>query len=165
MKSYLILNVAGVFVFSFFQWLIIRNRKNRPFIRQKHVDYLNNYAGISLASVLGYLLFGGNETPLQSGDALINILQLVFIISIIIGVIFVIYRAVNNNSNIDSDERTELIDTKTARNVLLGTNIALFVFLVGSDNMTLSRSDLIIILGCGYFMGVVSWLFYYFRKP
>jgi hypothetical protein len=115
--------------------------------------------------VLGYLLFGGNETPLQSGDALINILQLVFIISIIIGVIFVIYRAVNNNSNIDSDERTELIDTKTARNVLLGTNIALFVFLVGSDNMTLSRSDLIIILGCGYFMGVVSWLFYYFRKP
>ena len=165
MKSYLILNVALVFVLSLFYWLIIRYRKNRPFIRQKHVDYLANYAGIFLASVLGYLLFGGNITPFQSGDALINILQLVFIISIIIGVVFIIYRAVNNNSNIDTDERTELSDTKTARNVLIATNVALFVFLVGSDNMTLSRSDLIIILGCGCFAGVGSWLFYYFRKP
>ena len=165
MKSYLILNVALVFVFSFFQWLIIRNRKNRPFIRQKHVDYLTNYAGISLASVLGYLLWGGNETPFRSGDALINILQSVFFISIIIGVIFIIFLAVNNNSNIGSDERTELIDTKTARNMLLATNIALFVFLVSSDNMTLSRSDLIIILACGLFTGLGSSLFYYFRKP
>jgi uncharacterized membrane protein YgdD (TMEM256/DUF423 family) len=165
MKSYLILNVALVFVLSFFLWLIIRNRKNRPFMRQKHVDYLANYAGIYLASVLGWLLFCGNEIPLRSDDALINILQLVFIISIIIGVVFIIYRAVNNNSNIDTDERTELSDTKTARNVLLATNVALFVFLVGSDNMTLSRSDLIIILGCGCFAGVGSWLFYYFRKP
>lgn len=165
MKSYLILNVALVFVLSFFLWLIIRNSKNRPFIRQKHVDYLANYAAIFLASVLGWLLFSSNETPLRSGDALINILQLVFIISIIIGVIFAIYLAVNNNSNIDSDERTELSDTKTARNVLLATNVALFVFLVGSDNMTLGRSYLIIILGCGCFTGAGSWFFYYFRKP
>ena len=165
MKSYLILNVAAVFVLSLFYWLIIRYRKSRPFIRQKHVDYLANYAAIFLASVLGWLLFSGNETPLRSGDALINILQLIFIISIVIGVVFVIYLAVNNNSNIDTDERTELIDTKTARNAFLATNVALFVFLVGSDNMTLSRSDLIIILGCGCFGGGGSWLFYYFRKP
>ena len=164
MKSYLIINVAVVFVFSFFLWLMIRHRKNRPFIRQKHVDYLAYYAGIYLTSVLGWLLFCGNEIPLRSDDALINILQLVFIISIIIGVVFVIYLAVNNNSNIDSDERTELSDTKTARNVLLATNVALFVFLVGSDNMTLSRSDLIIILACGLFTGLGSSLFYYFRK-
>jgi Ca2+/Na+ antiporter len=165
MKSYLILNVALVFVLSLFYWLIIRYRKNRPFSRPKHVDYLANYAGIALASVLGCLLFSSNMPPFRSDDALINILQIVFIISTVTILVFVIYRAINNNSNIDTDERTELSDTKTARNVLLATSIAFFVFLVGSDNLTLGRSDLIIILGCDYFTGLGSGLFYYFRKP
>ena len=116
--------------------------------------------------MLANLLFDGDITPFRSGDALINILQIIFTISFIVFVVLYIYLARTRNFNIlATDERTELSDTKSTRNAFLATNVAFFIFLVGSDKMTLSRSDLIIILGCGLFTGVGSGLFYYFRKP
>jgi len=168
MKSYLILNVALVFVLSLFYWLIIRYRKNRPFTRKDHTDYLANYAGCVSATVFCSLFFGNNFNipPFQTGDALIDILQIIITILFVVSAVFFIYLARTRNSDIlATDERTELSDTKSTRNAFLATNVALFVFLVGSDNMTLSRSDLIIILACGLFTGLGSSLFYYFRKP
>jgi hypothetical protein len=67
-----------------------------------------------------------------------------------------------SNSRVNDDERTELANTKSARNALLATNVALFAYLLGSE--TLARSALIVVLFSGFVVYGVSIIFYYYWK-
>ena len=66
------------------------------------------------------------------------------------------------NSIVADDERTEISQTKSARNALLATNLALFIYLGSSQ--TLNRNGLLIVLFSGYIVYLSSALFYYFWK-
>jgi ACR3 family arsenite efflux pump ArsB len=155
---------AIVFVLSVLVLMIKRrNRITARSLSTKYTDFISVAAMVVGGIVLMDSLFGG-ITPLQADDSLTKILQIMIPVMLILFLVFYTYLAVSKNSNITNDERTELSFTKSARNALLATNIAFFSFLVGSDDLTLTRSAIIIILACGYFVFLGSSIFYYYWK-
>jgi ACR3 family arsenite efflux pump ArsB len=164
MKYYLLLMMGIALVLSVLVLMIKRrNRMTARSLSTKHTDFISAAAMVIGGIVLMDLLFGG-ITTLQSDDSLTKILQITIPIMLILFLVFYTYLAVSKNSNITNDERTEFSFTKSARNALLATNIAFFSFLVGSDDLTLTRSAIIIILACGYFVFLGSAVFYYYWK-
>ena len=64
------------------------------------------------------------------------------------------------------DEKTAADYTKSARNALLATYLALIIVLVTANTTSLNKNQLLIIIISGLLVGIISKIFFYFfYKP
>ena len=162
---YQILMIMAMLVIALGILLVTLFRKKKPRLSTKYWDFISIAAVFFGGFALINLLYGAAGTKPELNDTVTKVLLIVFPILLI--VFFIIYLVLffwkgGINSRVMDDERTETNGTKSARNALLATNIALFAYLAGSE--TLTRSSLIVILFSGYVVYVFSTLFYYYWK-
>jgi hypothetical protein len=145
--------------------LITLLRKKQPRLSIKYWDFISIaamfFGGFAFLSLLYHDVNLG-QTP---GDTITKIMLIVFPLVMIVFMIMymVLYFWKGGvNSRIAEDERTEFNSTKSARNALLATNLALFIYLLNTE--TLTKSALLIVLFSGYFVFLASSFFYYYFK-
>ena len=162
---YQILYFAAVVVLVLSLLLITLLRKKQPRLSTKYWDFISIaamfFGGFAFLSLLYHDVNLG-QTP---SDAITKIILIVFpLVMIVFMIMYLVlfFWKGGINSRVNDDERTEFAHTKSARNALLATNIALFLYLLNSE--TLSRSALLIVLFCGYFVYFASTYFYYYFK-
>ena len=162
---YQILMTIAMFVMAAGTLLVALVRKKQPRLSTKYWDFFSIGAVFFGGFALINLLYGAAGTKQELNDTVTRVLLIVF--PILLMVFFIVYLSLffwkgGINSKVMDDERTESNGTKSARNALLATNIALFAYLLNSE--TLTRSSLIVVLFSGYIIYLVSTFFYYYWK-
>jgi hypothetical protein len=162
---YQILMIAAVAVVVLSLLLITMLRKKQPRISSKYSDFISIgamfFGAFAFFSVLNRGFIWGHD-PVDTMTKLMLIIFPVILIVFIILYMVQFFLKGGRNSRIAEDERTEINGTKSARNALFATNIALFIYLLDSD--TLTRSSLLVVLFSGYVMYLASTFFYYYWK-
>ena len=162
---YQILYFTAVVILVLSLLLITLLRKKQPRLSTKYWDFISIaamfFGGFAFLSLLYHNVNLG-QTP---GDTITKIMLIVF--PLVMTFFMIIYLVLffwkgGINSRVNDDERTEFAHTKSARNALLATNLALFLYLTNSE--TLTRSALLIVLFSGYFVYFASTYFYYYFK-
>ena len=163
---YKILFAVGVVVMALTLLLVILTKRKQPRTRTRYWDFIALAASFFGVFSLVDLLYGTTAgTKLASSDTITKILQISFPAILIL--FFLVYLAFfflkgGIHSTVGDDERTEINHTKSARNALLATNLALFIYLGSSQ--TLNRSELSVILFSGFVVYLASDFFYYYWK-
>ena len=162
---YQILMAVAGFVIVLGTLLTALLRKKQPSLSTRYWDFIAIAAFFFGGFALINLLYSRAGTNPEVNDMVTKVLLVAF--PTVLTVFFIIYLVFffwkgGINSRVGNDERTEISGTKSARNALLATNLALFVYLGSSQ--TLNRSALLIILFSGNFVYLVSALFYYYWK-
>ena len=162
---YQILFAIGIVVMALTLLLVILTRRKQPRARTRYWDFIALAAAFFGVFALVDLLYGDAGTKLASSDTITKILQISFPSILIL--FFLVYLAFfflkgGIHSTVGDDERTEISHTKSARNALLATNLALFIYLGSSQ--TLNRSDLLVVLFSGFIVFLASDYFYYYWK-
>ena len=164
--AYQILIAVGAVVVALAVLLVTLTSKKQPRARTRYWDFIALaavfFGGFALVDLLG--LAAGVKFALN--DTITKIMLISFPTVLIL--FFLVYLALffwkgGINSSVGDDERTEISHTKSARNALLATNLALFIYLGSSQ--TLNRSALIVVLFSGFVVYLASVLFYYYWKP
>ena len=162
---YLILMIVAAFVSVLSVLLITLLRKKQPRLSTKYWDFISIAAMFFGGFAFISLLSSGVHWGQAPGDSVTKLMLIIFPVVLIVFMIsyLVLYfwKGVSN-SRVSDDERTEANGTKSARNALLATNLALFIYLFNSE--TLTRSALLIVLFSGYFIFLASSFFYYYFK-
>ena len=162
---YQILYFAAVVVLVLSLLLITLLRKKQPRLSTRYWDFISIAAMFFGAFALINLLTSATDTKFELNDTVTKLLLIIFPIALIaflvLWVVLFFWKG-GSTSRVTDDERTESNGTKSARNALLATNIALFVYLCNSE--TLTRSALLIVLFSGYFVYFASIYFYYYFK-
>jgi hypothetical protein len=163
--NYQILMTIAMFVMAVGVLIIALFRKKQPRLSTRYWDFISIGAILFGGLALTNLLASAANMKWELIDTTTKLLLIVFPTFFIIW--FVVYLVLffgkgGSNSRVNDDERTELANTKSARNALLATNVALFAYLLGSE--TLARSALIVVLFSGFVVYGVSIIFYYYWK-
>jgi hypothetical protein len=162
---YQILIVAGAVVIALGVLLLTLVSKKQPRARTRYWDFIALaavfFGGFALINLLG----SAAGVKFALNDTITKILLISFPAILIL--FFLAYLAFffwkgGINSAVGDDERTEISHTKSARNALLATNLALFIYLGSSQ--TLNRSALLVVLFSGFVVYFASVLFYYYWK-
>jgi hypothetical protein len=138
--------------------------KKLPRARYRYWDFIS-LAAVVLGAFAFINLLGPAGTKPEINDTLTKVLHVVFpVVTVLFLVIYLVFLFLKGgiHSIVADDERTEISQTKSARNALLATNLALFIYLGSSQ--TLNRNGLLIVLFSGYIVYLSSALFYYFWK-
>jgi hypothetical protein len=163
---YQILLIASAAVLAFSFLLITLLRKKQPRISSKYSDFISIgaifFGAFAFFSVLNRGFIWGQEPGDTVTKIMLIILPIVLIVFMIAYIVLFFWKG-GSKSRIGEDERTEINSTKSARNALFATNIALFIYLMNSDELT--RSSILVVLFSGYVMYLASTFFYYYRKP
>ena len=162
---YQILMIVAAFVSVASVLLITLLRKKQPRLSTKYWDFISIaamfFGGFAFLSLLYHTVNLGQEPGDTVTKLMLIIFPVVLIVFMISYLVLYFWKGVSN-SRVSDDERTEANGTKSARNALLATNIALFVYLLNAE--TLTRSALLIVLFSGYFVFLASSFFYYYFK-
>ena len=162
---YLILMIVAAFVSVLSVLLITLLRKKQPRLSTKYWDFIAIAAVFFGGFAFISLLSSGVHWGQAPGDTVTKLLLIMFptiLILFMIAYVVLFFWKGGINSRVNDDERTEFAHTKSARNALLATNLALFLYLTNSE--TLTRSALLIVLFSGYFVYFASTFFYYYWK-
>jgi len=162
---YQILVAVAAVVMAFAVLLVTLTSKKYPRSRTRYWDFISIAAVFFGGFALINLLYGAAGTKFAPNDTITKILLISFPAILIL--FFLVYLAFffwkgGIHSAVGDDERTEISHTKSARNALLATNLALFIYLGSSE--TLTRSALLIVLFSGFVAYLASVLFYYYWK-
>ena len=162
---YQILMIIAMLVMALGILLVTLVRQKQPRLSTKYWDFISIGAIFFGGFALINLLYGTAGMKPELNDTVTKVLMIVFPILLVVffiaHVAFFFWKG-GANSRVTEDERTEINGTKSARNALLATNIALFAYLLNSE--TLTRSALIVVLFSGYVIYVFSTLFNYYFK-
>ena len=154
---------VGVWVLSLL--LITLLRKKQPRLSTKYWDFISIGAMFFGGFAFLSLLYDTVNLGQEPGDTITKVMMIVFpgvmIVFMTMYLVLFFWKG-GINSRVNDDERTEFAHTKSARNALLATNFALFIYLLNSE--TLTRSALLIVLFSGYFVYFASTFFYYYFK-
>ena len=162
---YLILMIVAAFVSVLSVLLITLLRKKQPRLSTKYWDFIAIAAVFFGGFAFISLLSSGVHWGQSPGDMVTKLMLIMFptiLILFMIAYVVLFFWKGGINSRITDDERTEINGTKSARNALLATNLALFIYLCSSQ--TLTRSALLIVLFSGYVVFLASTFFYYYWK-
>jgi cytochrome bd-type quinol oxidase subunit 2 len=162
---YQILVAVGAVVMALTLLLVILTSKKQPRARTRYWDFISIAAVFFGGFALINLLYSAAGTKFALNDTITKIMLISFPAILIL--FFLMYLALfflkgGINSTVADDERTEISGTKSARNALLATNLALFIYLGSSQ--TLNRSALLIVLFSGFVVYLGSIFFYYYFK-
>ncbi len=163
--AYQILIAVGAVVMALTLLLLILTSKKQPRARTRYWDFVAIAAVFFGGFALINLLYSAAGTKFALNDTITKILLISFPAILIL--FFLVYLAFfflkgGIHSTVGDDERTEISHTKSARNALLATNLALFIYLGSSQ--TLNRSALLVILFSGFTVYLASVLFYNYWK-
>jgi len=138
--------------------------KKLPRARYRYWDFIALAAAVLGVFAFIHLLSPAGTKP-EINDTLTKVLLIVFpVVTVLFLIIYLAFFFLKGgiHSAVADDERTEISQTKSARNALLATNLALYIYLGSSQ--TLNRSALLIVMFSGYFVYLASALFYYYWK-
>jgi tellurite resistance protein TehA-like permease len=130
---YQILVAVAAVVMAFAVLLVTLTSKKYPRARTRYWDFISIAAVFFGGFALIDLLYGATGTKPELNDTVIKVLLIVFPVVLIL--FFLVYLAFffwkgGIHSAVGDDERTEISHTKSARNALLATNLALFIWVV-----------------------------------
>ena len=163
--AYQILIAVGAVVMALGVLLVTLTSKKQPRARTRYWDFIALAAVFFGGFALINLLYDAAGTKFALNDTITKIMLVSFpaiLILFFLAYLVLFFLKGGIHSTVADDERTEISHTKSARNALLATNLALFIYLGSSQ--TLNRSALLIILFSGYFVYLVSLIFYYYFK-
>jgi hypothetical protein len=163
--AYQILIAVGAVVMALGVLLVTLTSKKQPRARTRYWDFIALAAVFFGGFALINLLYDAAGTKFALNDTITKIMLVSFpaiLILFFLAYLVLFFLKGGIHSTVADDERTEISHTKSARNALLATNLALFIYLGSSQ--TLNRSALLIVLFSGYFVYLSSALFYYYWK-
>jgi hypothetical protein len=163
--TYQILIAVGAVVMALTVLLLTLTSKKQPRARTRYWDFIALAAVCFGGFALVNLLYVGVGAKPEPNDTVAKVLLVVFPVVMIL--FFLVYLAFffwkgGIHSIVGDDERTEICHTKSSRNALLATNLALFIYL--GNSQTLNRSALLVVLFSGFVVYLASALFYYYWK-
>lgn len=162
---YQILIAVGAVVMALAILFVTLTSKKQPRARTRYWDFISITAVFLGGFALINLLYGAAGAKPELNDTVTKVLLVVFPVVLIL--FFIIYLLLlfwkgGIHTAVGDDERTEISHTKSARNALLATNLALFIYL--GNSQTLNRNALLIVLFSGFVVYLASVLFYYYWK-